>query len=104
MITFLHVFVFVHDCLLFHLLSLFVVGLQIFTFSQKASANFQLIVRLLQGLIFVAILAGVTVAIVLTDLTVGDVFASSLAFIPTGWGLLCVRTYLYLLFMNDNMI
>jgi len=63
---------------------------KIFTFSQKASANFQLIVRLLQGLIFVAILAGVTVAIVLTDLTVGDVFASSLAFIPTGWGLLCI--------------
>ena len=97
-ITFLHAFVIVHDRLLFHLLSMFLVGLQIFTFSQKASANFQLIVRLLQGVIFLAVLAGVTVAIVLTDLTVGDVFASSLAFIPTGWGLLSVRTFLYVLF------
>lgn len=84
-------------------MSSFVVGLQIFTFSQKASANFQLIVRLLQGVIFLAVLAGVTVAIILTNLTVGDVFASSLAFIPTGWGLLSVRAFLHL-FLNDNMM
>ncbi|KAG0624695.1 hypothetical protein M758_3G268300 [Ceratodon purpureus] len=63
---------------------------KIFTFSQKASANFQLIVRLFQGVVFLAVVAGVSVAVVLTDLTIGDVFASALAIIPTGWGLLSI--------------
>lgn len=63
---------------------------KIFTFSQKASANFQLIVRLLQGVVFLAVVAGVSVAVVLTRLTIGDVFASALAIIPTGWGLLSI--------------
>lgn len=64
--------------------------MQIFTFSQKASANFQLIVRLFQGIVFLAVVTGVSVAVALTPLTVGDVFASLLALIPTGWGLLSV--------------
>jgi callose synthase len=63
---------------------------KIFTFSQKASANFQLIVRLLQGIVFLAVVTGVSVAVVLTPLTIGDVFASALAIIPTGWGLLSI--------------
>ena len=67
--------------------------LQIFTFSQKASANFQLIVRLFQGILFLAVVAGVSVAVVLTRLTIGDVFASALAIIPTGWGLLSVSNH-----------
>lgn len=71
------------------------VAVQIFTFSQKASANFQLIVRLLQGIVFLAVVTGVSVAVVLTPLTIGDVFASALAIIPTGWGLLSVSIYIY---------
>lgn len=63
---------------------------KIFTFSQKASANFQLIVRLFQGIVFLAVVTGVSVAVALTPLTVGDVFASLLALIPTGWGLLSI--------------
>lgn len=63
---------------------------KIFTFSQKASANFQLIVRLFQGIVFLAVVAGVSVAVVLTELTIGDLFACSLALIPTGWGLLSI--------------
>lgn len=39
---------------------------------------------------FLAVVAGVSVAVVLTRLTIGDVFASALAIIPTGWGLLSV--------------
>lgn len=46
--------------------------------------------RLLQGVVFLAAVAGVSVAVVLTRLTVGDVFASILALVPTGWGLLSV--------------
>lgn len=74
--------------------SFVLVDIQIFTFSQKASANFQLIVRLLQGVVFLAVVAGVSVAVVLTRLTIGDVFASALAIIPTGWGLLSVSKIL----------
>lgn len=42
---------------------------------------------------FLAVVAGVSVAVVLTNLTIGDVFASALAIIPTGWGLLSVSNH-----------
>jgi hypothetical protein len=74
--------------------------LQVFTVSQKASANFQLAVRLFQGLLFTCLLAGLIVAIVLSPLTVGDVFAVALALIPTGWGLLSVRPSLAYFSLN----
>jgi callose synthase len=67
-----------------------VIIFKVFTVSQKASANFQLAVRLFQGLLFTCLLAGLIVAIVLSPLTVGDVFAVALALIPTGWGLLSI--------------
>ncbi|XP_078446407.1 callose synthase 9-like [Wolffia australiana] len=63
---------------------------QVFSFSQKASVNFQLLLRLIQGVSFVLAFAGIAVAIVLTDLSIIDVFASILAFVPTGWGILCI--------------
>ncbi|KAJ9549228.1 hypothetical protein OSB04_021771 [Centaurea solstitialis] len=59
---------------------------KIFTFSQKISVNFQLILRFVQGVAFMLALAGVAVAVAITDLTVTDVFACILAFVPTGWG------------------
>ncbi|KAI3696996.1 hypothetical protein L6452_29684 [Arctium lappa] len=65
-------------------------SLSIFTFSQKISVNFQLILRFIQGVAFMLALAGITVAVVLTGLTVADVFACILAFVPTGWGLLSI--------------
>lgn len=76
-------------------LSYFFLGFdpQVFTVSQKASASFQLGVRLFQGLLFTCLLAGLIVAIVLSPLTVGDVFAVALALIPTVWGLLSVRHF-----------
>lgn len=65
-----------------------------FTFSQKISVNFQLLLRFVQGLSFLLAVAGIAAAIVLTELTVTDVFACILAFIPTGWGILSVRPVL----------
>ncbi|KAL0799437.1 hypothetical protein Bca101_054612 [Brassica carinata] len=62
----------------------------VFTFSQKISVNFQLVLRFVQGISLLAALAGITVAVVLTDLSVTDIFASVLAFIPTGWGILSI--------------
>ncbi|GFP79993.1 callose synthase 9 [Phtheirospermum japonicum] len=63
---------------------------KVFTFSQKISVNFQLLLRFIQGVAFLLALAGLSVAIVLTDLTITDVFACLLAFLPTGWGILCI--------------
>ncbi|XP_057250171.1 callose synthase 9 [Beta vulgaris subsp. vulgaris] len=63
---------------------------KVFTFSQKASVNFQLLLRFVQGITFLMALAGIAVAVVLTDLSVPDIFASILAFIPTGWMILSI--------------
>lgn len=38
-------------------------------------------------------LAGLAVAIKFTDLTIVDVFASILVFVPTGWGILSVSLF-----------
>jgi callose synthase len=63
---------------------------KVFTISPKLSANFQLVIRLFQGLVFLALVAGISVAVSLTSLSVRDVFASLLALIPTGWGVLSI--------------
>ena len=41
-------------------------------------------------------LAGIAVAVVLTDLSVADIFACILAFIPTGWMILSVSFLAFL--------
>ncbi|XP_057422591.1 callose synthase 9 [Lotus japonicus] len=63
---------------------------KVFTFSQKISVNFQLLLRFVQGLSLLLALAGLVVAVILTDLSVADIFAAMLAFIPTGWGILSI--------------
>jgi hypothetical protein len=45
-------------------------------------------------------LAGLIVATVFTALSVGDIFASILAFVPTGWGILSVSFFCQLLFQE----
>ena len=64
--------------------------LQVFTFSQKISVNFQLLLRFIQGLSFLLAIAGLAVAVALTNLSIPDIFACILAFVPTGWGILSV--------------
>ncbi|KAH7440681.1 hypothetical protein KP509_03G005500 [Ceratopteris richardii] len=63
---------------------------KIFTFSQKTSVNFQMFLRLFQGTVFVLLLAALALLIVLTALSFGDIFASLLALIPTGWAILSI--------------
>lgn len=63
---------------------------QVFTFSQKASVNYQLVLRLIQSILFLLVVAGLAVLIALTDLSIPDVFACILAFVPTGWGILSI--------------
>lgn len=72
---------------------------QVFTFSQKASVNFQLVLRFVQGVSFMLALGAIATAVAMTSLSLPDVFASILAFVPTGWGILsvsgiCETTYL----------
>ncbi|BBH04333.1 glucan synthase-like 10 [Prunus dulcis] len=71
-------------------LAVLIVLFKVFTFSQKISVNFQLLLRFIQGVSFLLALAGLAVAVKLSDLSVADVFASILAFIPTGWGILSI--------------
>ncbi|XP_057838272.1 callose synthase 3 isoform X2 [Cryptomeria japonica] len=55
---------------------------------RKFSADFQLMFRLLKGLLFIGFVAILVVLYVVCHMTVRDLFACILAFMPTGWALL----------------
>jgi len=57
---------------------------------KKFSADFQLMFRLLKLLLFVGLIGALVIFFIFLHLTVGDIFASLLAFLPTGWALLLV--------------
>ncbi|KAL0415759.1 UNVERIFIED_CONTAM: Callose synthase 10 [Sesamum latifolium] len=58
---------------------------KIFTFSPKKSTNFQLMLRFIQGATAIGLIVALCLVVLFTSLTVADLFASVLAFIPTGW-------------------
>ncbi|XP_071914345.1 callose synthase 5 [Coffea arabica] len=55
---------------------------------KKFSADFQLMFRLLKMFLFIAFLVTIGIMFTFLSLTVGDIFSSLLAFLPTGWALL----------------
>ncbi|KAK2996849.1 hypothetical protein RJ639_025655 [Escallonia herrerae] len=55
---------------------------------KKFSADFQLMFRLLKLFLFVGFIVTLGILFTFLSLTVGDIFASLLAFLPTGWALL----------------
>ncbi|KAL3617345.1 Callose synthase 5 [Castilleja foliolosa] len=55
---------------------------------KKFSADFQLMFRLLKLFMFIVFVVGLIISMKFLDLTIGDIFASLLAFLPTGWALL----------------
>lgn len=63
---------------------------KIFTFSPKKSTNFQLMIRFMQGVTSLGLVAALCLVVAFTDLSIPDLFASILAFIPTGWAILCL--------------
>ncbi|ONK58964.1 uncharacterized protein A4U43_C08F1540 [Asparagus officinalis] len=63
---------------------------KIFTFSPKKSTNFQLMMRFIQGVASLSIIAAVVLIVAFTRLSITDLFASVLAFIPTVWAILCL--------------
>ncbi|KAL8152111.1 hypothetical protein V2J09_021919 [Rumex salicifolius] len=68
-----------------------VIVLKIVSFGRKKfSADFQLMFRLLKLLLFGGFVVTLVLLFVFMNLTVGDIFASLLAFMPTGWALLMI--------------
>lgn len=57
---------------------------------KKFSADFQLMFRLLKFFLFIAAVVILVLMFTLLSLTVGDIFSSLLAFLPTGWALVQV--------------
>ncbi|KAK3036583.1 hypothetical protein RJ639_031200 [Escallonia herrerae] len=55
---------------------------------RRFSAEFQLVFRLIEGLIFLAFLAALIILIAVPHMTFKDIIVCILAFMPTGWGLL----------------
>ncbi|KAK1305968.1 Callose synthase 10 [Acorus calamus] len=68
----------------------FVFLFKVFTFSPKKTANYQLAMRFIQGVTSIALIAALVLFVALTDLSIPDLFASALAFIATGWAILCL--------------
>lgn len=58
---------------------------------RQFSAEYQLVFRLIKGLIFLSIVSVLITLIALPHMTFLDVIVCILAFMPTGWGLLLVR-------------
>uniref|UniRef100_A0A0D9WML4 1,3-beta-glucan synthase n=1 Tax=Leersia perrieri TaxID=77586 RepID=A0A0D9WML4_9ORYZ len=55
---------------------------------KKFSADFQLMFRLLKLFLFIGSIGTLAILFTLLHLTIGDIFASFLAFAPTGWAIL----------------
>ncbi|KAH7445506.1 hypothetical protein KP509_01G012200 [Ceratopteris richardii] len=55
---------------------------------QQLSAGYQLFFRLFKGLLLVGVLVVLPVLFIFANLSIGDLFVSALAFLPTGWALI----------------
>lgn len=62
---------------------------------RKFSTDFQLMFRILKALLFLGFASVMTVLFVVAGLAVSDIFAATLAFLPTGWALILVSICVY---------
>ncbi|CAN6446403.1 unnamed protein product [Victoria cruziana] len=60
---------------------------------RRLSANYHALYRLLKALLFLSFFSILVVLLSLCGLSGKDLFICALAFLPTGWGLLLVRTF-----------
>ncbi|KAG6783969.1 hypothetical protein POTOM_009651 [Populus tomentosa] len=58
--------------------------------SRKFRTNFQLMFRILKALLFIGFMSVMIVLFIVCGLTIQDLFAAILAFMPTGWALLLI--------------
>ena len=63
---------------------------------RKFGTDFQLMFRILKALLFLGFMSVMTVLFVVWGLTVSDLFAALLAFLPTGWAILLVSSAIML--------
>lgn len=68
----------------------FVMIFKVFTYSPKRSTSFQLLMRFMQGIASLGLVAALCLIVAFTDLSIPDLFASFLAFIATGWTILSI--------------
>ncbi|KAM0935660.1 putative 1,3-beta-glucan synthase [Dioscorea sansibarensis] len=66
-------------------LAIIVLIFKIFTYSPRKSTNIELFLRFSQGVIAIGVIVAIVLFVALTKLSIPDLFASLLAFIPTGW-------------------
>ena len=71
---------------------------------RKFSADFQLVFRLIKGLIFLTFVSILVTLIALPHMTVQDIIVCILAFMPTGWGMLLVSSVEHWLSLPPNFI
>jgi callose synthase len=57
---------------------------------RRFGTDFQLMFRILKALLFLGFMSVMTVLFVVCGLTISDLFAAIIAFLPTGWALLLV--------------
>lgn len=57
---------------------------------RKFSANFQLVFRMINGVIFIISVAVLITLVVIVDMQFRDIVVCILALMPSGWGLLLV--------------
>ncbi|XP_058101234.1 callose synthase 7 [Magnolia sinica] len=57
---------------------------------RKFGIDFQLMFRILKGLLFLGFVSVITVLFVVCGLTIADVFSGILAFMPTGWAFILI--------------
>ncbi|KAM7274363.1 hypothetical protein ACFE04_029027 [Oxalis oulophora] len=63
---------------------------KIFTYSPKKNTNIQLFLRFIQGVTSLGLITAICLAVAFTRLSIVDLFVSALAFIATGWAVLCL--------------
>ncbi|XP_030938469.1 callose synthase 10 isoform X3 [Quercus lobata] len=80
---------------------------KVFSYSPKKSSNFQLLMRFIQGVTSIVLVAAVSLVVIFTDLSIPDLFACILVYIPTGWGIICLaiawKRLLWLLGVWDSV-
>lgn len=75
------------ETLIFAALKLFKI---VFMGRKKFSADYQRMFRLLKLFLFIGFIVTLVILFLFLNLTVGDIFVSLLAFMPTGWAPLSV--------------
>ncbi|MBA0582402.1 hypothetical protein Gorai_024551, partial [Gossypium raimondii] len=68
----------------------FVLLFKLLTYSPKKSHDLQLVMRFMQGVISIGLVVGLCLIVAFTRLSIADLFASILGFVPTGWAILCL--------------